>query len=47
MTPRMFFAYAGIAGIGYTESLKMAPGFILDLFLTRRKYDCAMRGIRW
>lgn len=47
MSPRMFFAYASIAGIGYGDSQKLQPGFILDIFLTRRRYDSAMRGIRW
>ena len=46
MNPRMFFAYASIAGIGFSDVYKLQPGFILDIFLTRRKYDCAIRGIR-
>ena len=46
MSPRMFFAYASIAGIGYSESFKLQPGFVLDIFLTRRRYDLAVRGIR-
>jgi len=35
--------YALIAGLSYTEARKLAPGFILDLFVRRHKYDAAHR----
>lgn len=35
----MVSIYALIAGISYKESLKMTPGFILDAFMQRHKYD--------
>lgn len=31
-----------IAGFSYTEARKLTPGFILDAFFARRKYDMAV-----
>jgi len=39
LTPRMVQIYGLIAGISCKESGKMAPGFILDAFLQRDRYD--------
>lgn len=41
MTPRMVQIYGLIAGISCRDSRKMTPGFILDAFVTRHKYDIA------
>ena len=41
MTPRMVQIYGLIAGIDYNICRKLAPGFILDAFFTRHKYDLA------
>lgn len=37
----MFYSYGIIAGLSYTECRRLRPGFILDMFLQRHKYDQA------
>ena len=43
----MLRIYALIAGIAAREAGKMQPGFILDAFFVKRKYDEALAGRRW
>ena len=45
LTPRNVSIYGLIAGIKYTEGRKLAPGYILDAFLMRHKYDASHRGL--
>jgi len=42
---REFFAYALIAGIGIEEARRMEPGFIMDMYLIRAKYDARRAGV--
>lgn len=39
-------AWGLIAGISLTEQRDMAPGVVMDMFLTRRDYDDQQHGIR-
>ena len=43
----MLRIYALIAGIAVHEAGKLQPGFILDAFFVKRKYDEALAGRRW
>ena len=42
MRVREYFGYALIAGIGQTEARRMTPGYILDMYMIRAKYDARM-----
>ena len=39
MTPRMVSIYGMIGGVTYTEGRKCAPGYLLDAFMLRHRYD--------
>ncbi len=43
---REFFAYALIAGISVEEARHMEPGFLMDMYLIRAKYDAQMAGAK-
>ena len=43
---REYYAYALISGISVTEAKKMLPGFILDCYKLRAKYDARMAGAK-
>lgn len=45
MKGRQVVSYGLIAGLSYSETLRSAPGMVLDLFLYRRAYDDQMHGI--
>lgn len=42
MTTREIYGKGLIAGLTYTEMRHMFPGFILDQYIWRSKYDAAM-----
>ena len=46
LTARRCASYALIAGVNWPEAERMAPGFIMDLYLARRAYDDDQHGIR-
>ena len=46
MTTRVIYARGLIAGLTYTEMRHMFPGFVVDMFVARLKYDDEQHGIR-
>ena len=38
--------YGLIAGLTLTETLRSAPGFVMDLFIQKRNYDDEQHGIK-
>lgn len=38
--------YGLLAGLTLSETLRSAPGFVLDMYLMRRDYDDQLHGIR-
>lgn len=43
----MLISYGLMAGLGYTDILRLRPGEVMDLFLYRRDYDGALHGVKW
>lgn len=41
---REYYGQALIAGISVSEARHMLPGFIMDMFLLRTKYDAKLAG---
>ena len=41
---REFYGYALIAGIEVEKARRMMPGFIMDMFKIRTKYDVRVNG---
>ena len=41
---REYYAYALIAGISVNDARRMTPGFIMDMFKIRAKYDWRING---
>lgn len=41
-----FYGYALIAGIGHDEARYTLPGYILDMYMMRLKYDCKLAGMQ-
>lgn len=39
-----YYGYALIAGIGHDEAAGMLPGFILDMYMIRLRYDARLAG---
>lgn len=39
-----YYGYALIAGIGHDEAEDMLPGYILDMYVMRLKYDVRLAG---
>lgn len=39
MTYRKIVSYGLIAGLTYTEMQKLAPGFVIDMYLMKQRYD--------
>ena len=39
-----YYGYALIAGIGHDEAERMLPGYILDMYMMRLKYDVRLAG---
>lgn len=46
MTARELYGYALIAGIGIREAGRMEPGFVMDMFGVRGRYDARMSGLK-
>lgn len=46
MTARELYGYALIAGIGIREAARMEPGFVMDMFGVRGRYDARMNGLK-
>lgn len=45
ISTRQIYAYGLIAGLRYDEMRELVPGFILDCFQRRMKYDQSMAAI--
>ena len=39
-----YYGYALIAGIGHDEASGMLPGYILDMYMIRLRYDARLAG---
>lgn len=46
MRVREYYGYALIAGISHDEARWMTPGYILDMFAIRARYDARLAGGR-
>lgn len=46
MTARELYGYALIAGIGIREAGRLEPGFIMDMYGMRGRYDAKMNGLK-
>ena len=46
MRAREYYGYALIAGIGRKEAEDMLPGYVLDMYILRLKYDAKLAGAR-
>lgn len=44
MRVREYYGYALIAGIGKHEAENMAPGWVLDMYMIRLRYDAKLAG---
>lgn len=44
MRVREFYGYALIAGIGHDEAENTQPGYILDMYTIRARYDATLAG---
>ena len=42
---REYYAYALIAGISISDARRLTPGWIVDMYTIRVKYDKAMNGL--
>ena len=42
---REYYGQALIAGISVSEARRMLPGFIMDMYLQRAKYDARLAGV--
>ncbi len=43
---REYYGFALIAGIGHEEAKITAPGYILDMYALRMKYDAKLAAMR-
>lgn len=41
-----YFGYALIAGIGHDECEDMLPGYVLDMYMLRLRYDAKLAGAK-
>ncbi len=41
-----YYGYALIAGIGHDEAEGMLPGYILDMYMIRLRYDARLAGAK-
>lgn len=46
MRVREYYGYALVAGIPYQEARHMTPGWIMDMYMIRRKHDMMVNGWR-
>ena len=44
---REYYGYALIAGIDNETAADMTPGWILDMYMIRLRYDARMAGAKW
>lgn len=44
MRVREYYGYALIAGIGRKDAENMTPGWVLDMFMIRMRYDAKLAG---
>jgi hypothetical protein len=47
MRVREYYGNALIAGIGHDEAENMTPGYIMDMYMIRLKYDAKLAGARF
>lgn len=43
---REYYGFALIAGIGHEEAENTTPGYILDMYTMRMRYDAKLAGAR-
>ena len=41
-----YYGYALIAGISHDEAEGMLPGYILDMYMIRLRYDARLAGVK-
>ena len=46
MRVREYYGYALIAGIGHDEAENTAPGYIMDMYMIRLKYEAKLASGR-
>lgn len=46
MRVREYYGYALIAGIGRAEAADLTPGYILDMYMIRMRYDAMLAGAK-
>ena len=46
MTPRTVTSYGLIAGVSYTETRRLSPGFLCDMYVLKQAYDDQQHGIK-
>lgn len=46
MTVREIIGCGLIAGIKVNDARRMTPGFVMDMYATRARYDAKMSGLR-
>lgn len=46
MRVREYYGYALIAGIGHDEAENTLPGYILDMYIFRMRYDAKLAGAK-
>lgn len=46
MRTREYYGYALIAGIGRKDAEDMLPGYVLDMYILRLKYDARLAGAK-
>lgn len=46
MTYRSVVSHGLIAGLTYSEMRRMQPGFVIDMFVNRMRYDDQQHGIK-
>lgn len=46
MTLRTVISRGLIAGLTYAEMMRMRPGFVIDMYIARQRYDDEQHGIR-
>ena len=46
MRTREYYGYALIAGISRNDAEDMLPGYVLDMYILRLKYDAKLAGAK-
>lgn len=47
MSPREIYSLGLIAGLTVPAMRRMTPGFIVDMFIGRQRYDMALHGLKF